>query len=195
MLRIRKTATNHIHIHNDISNTASHLRKRVEDMEASGKRDGIALDITACLVMLAFTSEARINFIGARKVEGWNEWGPFTKKVNAVLAELEIEPDYSARPYSAIKLLQSFRNIIAHGKPSTIKVDELIEAGPGDRYDDGELKGDWEECLNVDFMRQCSDDINQIWEEFLAVSGIERYETLTHGSYSFDLVEAFEEPE
>ncbi len=189
MLRIQKTATNHIHIHNDIANTARHLRKRIEDMEAAGNREGISLDITACLVMLAFTSESRLNFIGAKKVEDWDEWKPFAKKVKIVLRELKIRPDLTTRPYSAIKLLQNFRNIIAHGKPSIIEIDELIEVGPDDRYDDVSLKADWEKCVNTDFMRQCSDDIDQIWKEWLVVAGIELHETLTHGSYSFDLVE------
>lgn len=189
MLRIRKTATNHLHIHNDISNTARHLRKRIEEMEAAGNREGISLDITACLVMLAFTSESRLNFIGAKTVKDWNQRERFPDKLKIVLKALNLRPDRRERPYSAIKLLQEFRNTIAHGTPSTVEVDELIEVGPKDRYDDVDLQADWEKCLNTDFMRQCSDDIDQIWHEWLEVAGIELHETLTHGSYSFDLVE------
>lgn len=188
-LRIQKTATNHIHIHNDITNVARRLRKRIEEMEAAGNREGISLDITACLVMLAFTSESRLNFIGAKKVEKWNERDNFPTKVKAVFGGLGLQPDLTARPYSALKLLQDFRNIFAHGKPSIIEIDELMEVGPDDRYDDVDLKADWEKCVNTDFMRQCSDDIDQIWKEWLEVAGIELHETLTHGSYSFDLVE------
>ncbi|CAH0647343.1 MULTISPECIES: hypothetical protein [Pseudomonas] len=187
--RIHKTAIKHIHIHNDISNTANHLRKRVEEMEATGNREGILLDVTACLVMLAFASESRINFIGAKKVENWDEWKPFHIKVNMVFKELGIKPDRSQRPYSAIKRLQEFRNIIAHGKPSVVLVDEVVEVGPEERYDDVDLGADWEKCLSTDFMRQCSDDIDQIWKLLLEVAGIELHEALTHGSYSFDLIE------
>jgi hypothetical protein len=158
-------------------------------MEAADNRSGISLDITACLVMLAFTSESRLNFIGAKKVEGWNERDPFPVKVKAVFKALNLRPDLKKRPYTAMKLLQDFRNIIAHGKPSTVEIDELIEVGPEDRYDDVDLKADWEKCLNTDFMRQCSDDIDRIWHEWLEVARIELHETLTHGSYSFDLVE------
>ncbi|MFG0458330.1 hypothetical protein ACF8GG_02970 [Pseudomonas sp. yb_1] len=187
--RIRKKAIKHIHIHNDISNTANHLRKRVEEMEAAGNREGILLDVTACLVMLAFTSESRINFIGAKKVENWDEWKPFHVKVKIVLKELGIKPDHSQRPYSAIKRLQEFRNIIAHGKPSVVPVDEVVEVGLEERYDDVDLRADWEKCLSTDFMRQCSDDIDHIWKQLLEVAGIELHEAITHGSYSFDLIE------
>ena len=63
--------------------------------------------------------------------------------------------------------------------------------GPEDRYDDVDLKADWEKCLPPpDFMRQCSDDIDQIWKEWLEVAGIELHETLTRGSYSFEMVES-----
>jgi hypothetical protein len=122
-------------------------------------------------------------------VEGWYERDPFPVKVKAVFKALNLRPDLKKRPYTAMKLLQDFRNIIAHGKPSTVEIDELIEVGPEDRYDDVDLKADWEKCLNTDFMRQCSDDIDRIWHEWLEVARIELHETLTHGSYSFDLVE------
>jgi len=41
-LQIRNTAKKYINIHNDISNTANHLRKRVEEMETAGNREGIS---------------------------------------------------------------------------------------------------------------------------------------------------------
>ena len=187
--RIRKTAINHIHIHNDISNTANHLRRRVEEMEVAGNREGIMLDVTACLVMLAFTSESRINFIGAKKVANWDERTPFRDKLKIVLKTLGIKPDQAKRPYSAIKRLQEFRNIIAHGKPSVVAVDEVLEVGPEDQYDYVDLRADWERFLSADFMRQCSEDIDQIWKQLLEAAGIESHETLTHGSYSFALIE------
>jgi hypothetical protein len=189
MPQIQKTATKHLYIHNDITNTARWLRKRIEEMEAADNREGISLDITACLVMLAFSSESRLNFIGAKKVEGWYERDPFPVKVKAVFKALKLRPDHNKRPYSAIKLLQAFRNTIAHGQPLIVPIDELIEVGPDERYDDVDLGADWEKCLNTDFMRQCSDDIDQIWYEWLEVAGIELHETLTQGSFSWDLVE------
>lgn len=188
-LKIRKTATKKINIHNDISNTANHLRKRVEEMEAAGNRKGISLDITACLVLLAFTFESRLNFIGAQKVEGWVERRPFERKLKSVLRALDLAPDLSKRPYSTIDQLKDFRDTIAHGQSVTIEVDETVFVDPGAAYDDVDLRGEWEDFINTDFMRQCSDDIDQIWKEWLEVAGIELHETLTHGSYSFDLVQ------
>lgn len=72
-LRVQKTAKKRVHIHNDISNTAHHLKTRIEEMEATENRKRIALDITACLVILAFTFESRLNFIGEQKVPDFKE--------------------------------------------------------------------------------------------------------------------------
>ncbi len=188
-LRVQKTAKKNIHIHNDISNTAHHLKARIEEMEAKGDRQGIALDITACLVMLAFTFESRLNFIAEQTVEDFKERRWFDKKVEIVLKALGLEPDFSVRPYSSIKELKSFRDTIAHGKPVTIEVDETVDFQPGTNYDDFDLRGDWEAFLTIDFMRQCSDDIDRIWSEWVAVAEIELHQTLTSGEYSISLIE------
>lgn len=188
-LKIKKVVTNKINIHNDISNTANHLRKRVEEMAESGKRDGISLDITACLVLLAFSFESRLNFIGDKAVEGWKERRPFEKKLKSIIETLRLVPDFKIRPYSTIEQLKNFRDTIAHGQPATVVTDEMLIVDPRDSYDEIELRGEWEAFLTLDFMRQCSDDIDLIWEEWLVAAGIDRFETLTHGFYSFDLVE------
>ncbi|TWC27597.1 MULTISPECIES: hypothetical protein [unclassified Pseudomonas] len=186
---VQKTAKKNIHIHNDISNTANHLKKRIEEMERAGNREGIALDITACLVMLAFTFESRLNFIGEKKVDGWIERDRFPEKLKNIQKALNLAPNYSVRPYSSVKQLQDFRNIIAHGKPSKVEVNEAVDFQPGADYDDFDLKGAWEAFLTTDFMRQCSDDIDKIWNEWLATAEIDLHETLTHGEYSITLME------
>lgn len=189
-LTIKKVATNKINIHNDISNTANHLRKRVEEMAETGKRDGISLDITACLVLLAFTFESRLNFIGDKAVKDWKERRPFDKKVMSIIETLGLGPNFDSRPYSTIDQLKNFRDTIAHGQPTTVKIDETLVVNPEDSYDQVDLRGEWENFLTLDFMRQCSDDIDLIWEEWLKAARIDRFETLTHGFHSFELVEA-----
>jgi hypothetical protein len=188
-IKIQKTAKKIVNIHNDISNTANHLKARIEEMEATGHRHGIALDITACLVMLAFTFESRLNFIGEQKMADFKERRWFDKKVETVLKALGLEPDFSVRPYSSIKELKNFRDTIAHGKPDTIEVDETVDFEPGKNYDDFDLRGEWEAFLTVDFVRQCSDDIDQIWSEWIATAEIELHQTLTYGEYSISLIE------
>ncbi|WP_350298129.1 DNA-processing protein DprA [Pseudomonas putida] len=188
-LQVHKSGKKKIHIHNDISSTAHHLKARIEEMEVAGNRHGIALDITACLVMLAFTFESRMNFIGEQKISGFKERRWFAKKLEDVLKVLGISPDFSVRPYSSIKQLKDFRDTIAHGKPDSIDIDEVVGYDPGSNYQDFDLRGDWEKFLTIDFMRQCSDDIDQIWKEWIATAGIELHQTLTYGEFSVTLIE------
>ena len=190
MVWVRKQVQKNIYIHNDLANTADHIRKRVEEMEATGNREGIALDITACLTMLAFTFESRMNFVGAKRVAGWSERRPFGKKLGNVLEKLGITPDLTERPYSTVGELKTFRDIIAHGKPDESEIDELVESDG--TFDDlaTDLRGVWEAHLTVEFMRQCFEDLDAIWHDWLERAGIGRYETITHGSHEISLEEA-----
>ncbi|WP_415770320.1 hypothetical protein [Pseudomonas sp. LB3P38] len=187
--QVQKTAKKIINIHNDIANTAHHLKTRIEEMEAVGSRHGISLDITACLVMLAFSFESRLNFVGEQKVEGFKERQVFNKKVELVVEALGLEPDFSVRPYSSIKELKDFRDTIAHGKPAVAEVNEVVDFHPGTNYDDFDLRAKWEASLTIGFMRQCSDDIDEIWSEWIATAGIDLHQTLTYGEYSVTLIE------
>ena len=188
--QVRKTAKKNIFIHNDISNTANCLKKRIEEKDEAGDRQGIALDITACLVMLSFTFESRLKFAGEQRIAGWKERRGFDKKVETLLRALELEPDFRKRPYSSIKELKDFRDTIAHGKPDTIEVDETVDLESEADYDAFDLRGEWERFLTIDFMRQCSEDIDAIWESWLATAGIEVHQTISQGEYSSTLIEA-----
>ncbi len=188
--QVRKTAKKNIFIHNDISNTANCLKKRIEEKDEAGDRQGIALDITACLVMLSFTFESRLKFVGEQRIAGWKERRGFDKKVETLLRALELEPDFRKRPYSSIKELKDFRDTIAHGKPDTIEVDETVDLESEADYDAFDLRGEWERFLTIDFMRQCSEDIDAIWESWLATAGIEVHQTISQGEYSSTLIEA-----
>jgi hypothetical protein len=139
--------------------------------------------------MLAFTFESRLNFVGEQKIAGWRERRGFDKKVEMLLKALELEPDFTERPYSTIKELKDFRDTIAHGKPGIIEVDETIDLNPEADDMDFDLRGEWERFLTIDFMRQCSQDIDEIWENWLETAGIEVHQTITHGEYSLSLIE------
>jgi hypothetical protein len=180
--QVRKTAKKNIFIHNDISNTANHLKKRIEEKDEVGDRQGIALDITACLVMLSFTLKSRLNFVGEQRIAGWKERRGFDKKVETLLRALELEPDFRKRPYSSIKELKDFRDTIAHGKPDTIEVDETVDLESEADYDAFDLRGEWERFLTIDFTRQCSEDIDAILESWLATAGIEVHQTISRVS-------------
>lgn len=193
MVLVRKQVQRNIYIHNDIANTARHLRKRIDEMKATGNREGIALDITACLTMLAFTFESRMNFIGAKTLGGtWKERENFPTKLKTVLKTLGLAPNKAERPYSTVWALKDFRDTIAHGKPYESPLEEVVVECHGTFEEAAtDLSGVWEACLTVEFMRVCSEDIDTIWYDWLERAGIGRHETITHGFHGIELVEQF----
>jgi hypothetical protein len=106
-----------IYIHNDLGNAAFHFRNLIEKRVKAGDRDGIAFDCMACLMMCAFEFESYLNFIGHKQIEGWDERQKYDKKLKRILKHLDLTPDQSVRPYSSLKQVKDFRDLIAHGKP------------------------------------------------------------------------------
>lgn len=108
---------------------------------AAGDQDGLALDCTSCLIALAFSVEALVNFVGAWKNKDWNERANAPTKVAKLSKLLNLPMNSNTRPFAAIATLRELRNGLAHGTPSqrTATVasrHELSEAmqAPWDKY-------------------------------------------------------------
>src|SRR5262245_16328299 len=107
-LRVRRQRKRNILIHNHLFNAALYFKNRIE--ERLNRDDGIAFGYMACLVMLAFTIEAHINFLGYTLIPTWKEFRRFDEKLNDVLTRLQLSPDMSSRPYASINILKNFRD-------------------------------------------------------------------------------------
>jgi hypothetical protein len=188
-VQARSQGKKYIYIHNDLSNAAFHFKTIIEDRLEKDDRVGITFDCMACLLMCAFSFEAYINFLGAKLLKNWDEWQRFDNKLQQVLKRLDIKSDQAKRPYSAIKRLNNFRNTIAHGKPDEEEYDKIVEiAGDGsDARPD--LTGDWVAMCDTNTVFEIYEDIDTIWKEFIAKSGLSVYDTLTHGEGGLTLME------
>lgn len=169
-------------IHNDLGNTAFHLRNRVVQNDANGKDGGILLDIMAALTMTAFWLEACLNFIGVNKIENWDERAPFNKKTQRLFDHCKIQADMNIRPFVSIVKLKKFRDTLAHGKPETLiyESEEIRELG--DVRQPGLLEADWEKMRRVESVEECYEDVNTIWLQMLAAVGMTELEASSHGS-------------
>src|SRR5690349_6290601 len=116
-IRVRRYGKKHIYIHNDLSQGAYHFKPQIERRIAESDLKGIAYEYIACLIMLAFSFEAKINFLGYKLGHNWKEKDPFPKKIDKVFAALHLTPYWIARPYSSIKFIKDFRDMLAHGNP------------------------------------------------------------------------------
>ncbi len=191
-IRVKLRAKRHINIHNDLSNAAFYFKSGIEKKVKSGTVDGIGLDSMAALVMIAFALEAKLNFLGYKLIGGWNERARFHEKAAAVFDRLEIAPDQNSRPFSTIRELKNFRDTLAHGKPIEIFLDEEVVATEDEIEEKFNQKVDWENSVNPDFVERAYSDVEDLWKIMLEKSGMNIFETVSHGSHSISFIEFIE---
>jgi hypothetical protein len=171
-----------IYIHNDLAGAAFYFKETIGSKLAVNDRKGIAFDYMTCLLLLAFTFEAQINFLGLKLISDWKERQPFSDKVDAVLKHLGMTPDWTARPYKTIGRLKEFRDLLAHGKPDETEFDEVIDVPDDEPEGPINLTADWVKYCDHDSVFNSYGDMDLIWKQLLEKSGIEVFETLTQGS-------------
>ena len=188
-IRARLQGRKNIYVHNDLSNAAHHFKEQIEAKIACGHREGIAFEYMACLLMLAFTFEAKINFLGHKLVRDWKEREPFHRKISTVLKHLEVTPDWSSRPFSSLDRLKNFRDSIAHGKPIEIEFDDEVVL-PKDEIDRRiDLDGEWVQYCAHNNVFDTYADMDAVWAQLLAASRLEPIDTITRGSSGLTYIE------
>jgi hypothetical protein len=192
-ISVRRDSKKYIYIHNDLSNAAWYFKNIIAQKLGTETRDGIVFDCMACLIMLAFTFEAHVNFLGDRLIDGWKEREAFDEKLKKVLDHLKVTPDERTRPYSSISLLKNFRNTLAHGKPFKEKFEETVIGRPKELDRPVDLSAAWEKDCNENVAFQACDDVEAVWKELLGKSGLPIVETITHGEGGITLIEPVDE--
>jgi len=187
-VRTRRQGKKNIYIHNDLSNSAFHFKKQIEKKLSADDRNGLAFEYMSCLVMLAFTIEAKVNFIGHKAISNWKERLPFDKKINKVLKHLKISPNWNKRPYSSLESLKGFRDFIAHGKPMETEFDEEVELLKEEIDRRIDLDSEWVAYCSHENVFNTYDDVDLIWKELIRGAGIEPHETITHGSLGLTII-------
>ncbi len=192
-MKVHLKAQRHVFVHNDIGNAAFYFKKRVDECIAKDDREGVGLEIIAGLTLLSFAVEAKFNFLGAKLITDWIERAPALEKVKKVCAQLGVAPNFSVRPFSSVIKLKDFRDTLAHGKPEEKVFDEELVATAEELDAMRILHPDWEAYIDQDFFQEAYADIEQIWKELLAKSGLTVFDTLTHGISEMSFIEHVED--
>ena len=185
---VRHRGKKNLFIHNDLLNAAHYYRMLIDERLKRDDRKGIAFDCMSCLILLAFSFEATVNFFGIKKVADWRDRVPFNRKVETLFAELKLSTNATTRPYSTIDTLKTFRDLIAHGKPMTIEYDDVRELPAENVERPFQLQGDWERWCTPDVVFQIYKDVDQIVQEIHERSKIGWYDTLSTDESSMTLV-------
>jgi hypothetical protein len=171
-------------IHNDLISAAFHLKERIRQGIANGQREGIGLDMMACITMTAFAFEAYLNFVGFHKIPDFDDAQSGKSKRKQIVRELDIPWDDNARPYSTIRELFAARDAMAHGKPRLIK-SAWEDVGTHSELEEKlqTYRQGIEAMIDFDFVERAYDDVQSIWQLMIKSAEINLMDTLD-GGYS-----------
>jgi hypothetical protein len=173
-------------IHNDLSNCAWDLQKRMQKQFDEDTTAGVYHTMMASLVFSAFSIEAKVNFVGWKTLkDGWPERANLREKIDLLNEILELGLDWGERPLQSVAQLKRFRDVLAHGKPEIVNEAIVVKVEPS-VWD--ALKGQWEESVKPDFVKRCIEDENALWNILLESARIKPHETLTHGGHSLKTI-------
>jgi hypothetical protein len=174
------TITAKIHPHNDLLNLAHYHHSVINEKNGTPGAEAIALDCMSCLIALAFSVEALINFVGAKCIDQWAERQPFHKKLSALEATIGLAYDKAREPYSTIEKLKTLRDQMAHGKPI-----EVNTVAPSKEDLKRAMRSPWDEFLLPAFVNHAYDQVCIFENNLLALGKIPLVETLTSGFRSW----------
>lgn len=137
----------HVYPHNDLLNLAYYQKSVIEKKLNEGIQDALSLDCMACLISVAFSVEALINFVGSWKVDNWNERWCYQIKVTRVCESVGLQFDRTQEPYARLWELKELRDQLAHSEPietnATVRnCEELREV----------MQCPWDQILNPDYV-------------------------------------------
>ncbi|MGY8635842.1 hypothetical protein RAD15_25560 [Bradyrhizobium sp. 14AA] len=193
-IKARVQKTKRVFVHNDLSHAAMYFADNIQEKLDRGSRDAIMFDGMACAVMVAFTFEANVNFMGyelekAGKLPNWDERESFAKKLKKVFGALGIPVELDKRPLKSMERMKVLRDTLAHGKPVYAEYDE-IEIGYNEELDRGaELLAGWEPECTADSVFEARADLEELWKVMVEKSGLDIWDTMTTGEGGLTFIE------
>lgn len=172
--------------HNTLANLAHYHLEVVNKKTREGSSEGIGLDCVSCLIALAFTVEAYINFLGSKKVETWRERTPYFEKLRIVSGLVGYSINKDVEPFKTLALLKEFRDEIAHGKPAEFSTDVSSDVELRDQ-----MSETWIRLSSPDFCNHAYGEVKRWKNEWREKLGIGFGETVTSavGGLSFSDME------
>lgn len=195
-IKARVQKTKRVFVHNDLAQAAEYYAGTIQEKLDKGTRDAIMFDGMACAVMVAFTFEAKVNFMGFElnkvgKLPNWKEREPFMEKLKKVFGALGIAIELDKRPLKSMERMKALRDTLAHGKPVYAEYDEE-EVGTPEEIDlrsSAKLSAGWETECKPRVVKEAKDDLDELWKLMIEKSGLVLWDTMTSGDGGITFIE------
>lgn len=167
-----------VYPHNDLINLALYNLENINEKVKKNQERGLALDCLNCIISLAFSVEAIINFVGYSKVIEWKERDNYLNKMKKVCTLGDHVFDEKVEPYQTFKTLKSLRDNIAHVKPKESEI-ELTNGGTSQEAF-GVLAPIWNEYSNPSFVNHACEMVKKFEVELFDAHGLDPSECRTY---------------
>jgi hypothetical protein len=188
-VKARVTGKRKLYIHNTLEGAAHFIKGVIEEKIKEGTRDGIGFDYMICAVMLAFSFEAKLNFMGAKYAKPWNESMRWKAKANHVFKAIGIDSDWTIRPYTSLEKMKVFRDTAAHGKPLEEDLNYEVTGEQDEIRASLNLRQAWEGMVTHDEVMQAYDDTEVVWKDMIVKSQIDVHELLDQAEFSIEVLQ------
>jgi hypothetical protein len=164
--------------HNNLVNLASYHVRVIEDKLAASDQSGITLDRMSTVIAMAFSVEAIINFVGAKKLpDQWVERDRYGKKIKVLEARFGLSYQKNQEPFKTLETLKRVRDDMAHGKP----VAETVTLKPGQRLSDL-MRPSWSAVTEPGFVLAAYGEVKAFRDQLFKLAKIRPGTTLTAAS-------------
>ncbi len=142
--------------------------------QAENSEEGAFYNCMSSVVLSAFCIEAYLNHVACRLLPYWDDEVERTLNVHSKLKiisdRVDVELDFSRRPFQSFNEVMKFRNLLAHGKTTTIEKRDNQRMWDGKRisYPDAW----WEEHSTLEFAKRWRHDIEAIIEKIHQSAGL-----------------------
>lgn len=163
-----------VYPHNNLLNLAHYQREVINNKESEGIEDALALDCLSCLISLAFSVEALVNFVGQKKIADWQERQHYRNKINQVCEEASLVFNENEEPFETLSQLKRLRDSIAHGQPIEVTTsvssrEELQRA----------MECPWDQYLTSEYINHAYEMVDQFKRNLFLSCQIAAGQTLT----------------
>lgn len=122
-------------------------------------------ELTPLIVFIAFSVEAYLNSIGARKIEFWDELErlPWRQKITILHKNVGAAPDWGREPLQFASEVFGLRDKLAHGKPERV-LGTLTshEQEAADQLSSQYLQPDWYKGITREWVMSAKERFRQL---------------------------------
>jgi hypothetical protein len=152
---------------------------------AKSEPEGRLFSCKASIIFSAFAMEAFLNTLGSLLFK--NEWKHkhlgIEDKLDFIALKINIKLDKSKHPYSTIKEIFRFRNLVAHGADEIVEFQKVVVNKSTTASYLRAVEGKWEKLCTIKKAQRAYDDVSKLAELLSQKAKIKKFPGFPFGNF------------